>query len=61
MKKLTAEQKIADLEECLAGFMLCGANIGLYLSPEMVEWCQAHLKGKTRTPVQIWRELKETT
>ena len=57
MKKKTDKQKIADLEECLAGFMGVGAMNGMYLSPEMVEWCQLKLRGATRTPVQVWREI----
>lgn len=56
-KGVSPEQRIIDLEECLAGFMVCGANMGMYLEPEMVAWCKERLTGKTRTPVQVWREI----
>ncbi len=57
-KKMESKSKrIADLEECLAGFMLCGAMNGMYISPEMETWCKKMLKGRTRTPAQIWRDL----
>ncbi len=57
-KCLTEKTKrIADLEECLAGFMVCGQMNGMYLTEEMQEWCKKQLVGKKRTPVQIWREI----
>ncbi len=53
----TQFKQISDMEECLAGFMICGALNGMYLTPEMEEWCTKVLTGKKRTPAQIWQEL----
>ena len=50
-------KQIAEIEECLAGMMICGALNGMYLSPEMEAWCTKVLGGKKRTPAQIWLEL----
>ena len=47
----------AELEECLAGFMAAGAQRGLYLDEGMVGWIKRVLKGKKRTPVEVWRPL----
>lgn len=51
------DEQIADLEECLAGFMLTAGMNGAYLTPEMIEWCRVRLTGKQRTPVQVWYAL----
>lgn len=47
----------ADLEECLAGFMLVARMNGAYLDDEMIEWCRTKLEGKQRTPVEVWRTI----
>jgi hypothetical protein len=51
------DKQIADLKECLAGFMLTAGMNGQYLEPDMIRWCQIQLTGKQRTPVQVWREI----
>ena len=56
-EKPIEDKRIADREECLAGFMLVAATNGAYLDDEMAEWAKSKLKGKTRTPVQVWREI----
>jgi hypothetical protein len=50
-------KQIADLEECLAGFMVIAALNGAYLSDELGEWASSKLKGKHRTPVQVWKSI----
>ena len=60
MKLSDKDQRIADLEECLAGFMVTAALNGAYLTPEMSDWAKAKLKGKQRTPVQVWREITQS-
>lgn len=57
MKNADKDKRIADLEECLAGFIITAGLNGAYLSPEMIEWSRETLEGKTRTPVQVWREI----
>jgi|FAXJ01.1.fsa_nt_gi hypothetical protein len=56
-EKSINDKRIADLEECLAGFMLVAATNGAYIDDEMAEWAKSKLKGKLRTPVQAWREI----
>lgn len=60
MKTVSPKQRIEDLEECLAGFMLTGAANGMFIDTEMANWCRARLLGKQRTPVQVWREIVTT-
>ena len=57
MKTPDKDKLIADLEECLAGFMLTAAMNGAYIDEEMAEWAKSKLKGKARTPVQVWRSI----
>jgi hypothetical protein len=51
------DTQIADLRECLAGFMVTAKLNGAYVSDEMLHWCAKHLQGKQRTPVQVWNEV----
>ena len=48
---------IANLEECLAGYMVSCAINGSYMTDEMSAWCHARLKGAQRAPAAVWREV----
>lgn len=51
------DKHIADLKECLAGFMVVAKMNGAAISDEMLKWCVPHLTGKQRTPATVWSEI----
>jgi hypothetical protein len=51
------DTQIADLKECLAGFMVVCKMNGAYISDEMLQWCVTQLKGKQRTPAAVWNDI----
>lgn len=59
--KSKKDKQIADLEECLAGHMMCLHLNGGYLPKEMLRWCFTKLKGCKRTPVQVWYDVTGIT
>lgn len=56
-KEIDKDKQIADLKECLAGFMVVAKMNGAFISDEMLKWCVPHLTGKTRTPAVVWEEI----
>ncbi len=51
------DKQIAELKECLAGFMVVAKMNGAHISDEMLQWCVPHLTGKQRTPAKVWEEI----
>lgn len=49
--------ELKDAKECLAGFMLSAAINGAHLDSEMEEWAMNRLKGKPRTPSQVFQSI----
>ncbi len=52
---------VADLEECLAGFIAIAGTNGAYLSEEMVRWSKNKLEGKEDTPLKIFLRILVAT
>lgn len=51
------DKQIADLKECLAGFMVVCKLNGVFITDEMLNWCSNELKGKQRTPATVWNDI----
>lgn len=52
-------QHIANLEECLAGFMAIALLNDVFMTEDMKQWAHDRLVGKARSPAAVWRKVYE--